>query len=183
MLLPLPLPPAISIRPPLPLLLANARLANLARTWPNMFCFKGLVCFFCNSIRRKDNKSPTVITVSGGSFHAQHLIKRCRTCQAHFHYSYFTRYKVNYDDNKLAKFFYNDCLEKEYFFTSAYFNFLLQFCIYSLWNTTCQKNFNSFCNFECIKTIVFTFYCSSVFIHFEIQLVKRTLTLFAVLNA
>ena len=80
----------------------------------------GLSCFFCNSILKTD-KRLTFITVytSRGSFHAQHMIKRCRTCQAHFHYSYFTRYNVNYENNKLAKFFYDDCLEKEYFFPSS----------------------------------------------------------------
>ena len=89
----------------------------------------------------------------------------------------------------------------------------MQFCVYSLWNTTSQKNLNSFCGFKRIKTIFchfllqfcvyslvkrtltlsavlnafkrsfFTSLCSFVFIHFEIQLVKRTLTLSAVLNA
>ena len=63
------------------------------------------------------------------------------------------------------------------------FHFLLQFCVYSLRNATCQKNFHSFCGFKRMKTIVFTSNCSFVFIQFEIQLDKRTLTLSAVLNA
>ena len=48
-------------------------------------------------------------------------MKKCdqKDCQAHFHYSYYTRYHVYYDKNKLAKFYYDDSLNKEYFLSSS----------------------------------------------------------------
>ena len=94
-----------------------------------MLCFIGLFCIFCKSILKKSNKNPSTVTVytSRGSFRTQHVVKCCWTCHAHFHYSYFTRLKVNYDNNKLAKFFYDDCLQKEYFFSSASTAFKTEF--------------------------------------------------------
>ena len=49
------------------------------------------------------------------------------------------------------------------------FHFLLQFCVYSLWKTTSQKNINSFCGFKCIKSIVFTSYQGG---HFLLQITR-----------
>ena len=88
-----------------------------------MLSFAGIFCLFCKSILRLDEKRPSTVTVytSVGSFLCKHFVKKCdrKDCQAHFHYSYFTRYHVFYDKNMLAKFYYDDSLNKEYFLFSS----------------------------------------------------------------
>ena len=88
-----------------------------------MLSFSRILCFFCKAILHVDEKRPTIVTVysSAGSFQSRHFVKRCLTkkCQAHYHYSYFTRYNVFYADNMLAKFYYDDSLQKDYFLASS----------------------------------------------------------------
>ena len=84
-----------------------------------MLFFAGILCFFCKSILQIEKRS-SIVTVytSKGSFQCRHFVKKCgtKTCRSNYHYSYFTRFHVNYDRNLLAKFYYDDSLEEEYFF-------------------------------------------------------------------
>ena len=88
-----------------------------------MLFFTGILCIFCDSLLKLEGKRPKTVTIytSRGSFQAQHVVKIChaKRCRAHYHYSFFTKYQVMYNDHKLAKFFYHDSLQKEYFFTSS----------------------------------------------------------------
>ena len=101
-------------------------IAKLAK----MLCFAGILCFFCKSILQID-KRPSIVTVytSTGSFQCQHFVKKCGTkaCRSHYHYSYFTKFHVNYHRNLLAKFYYDDSLKKEYFLCSSSTAFQTEF--------------------------------------------------------
>ena len=96
-----------------------------------MLSFTGLFCLFCKSLLHLDEKRPATVTVYtlNGSFQCHHLVKKFRSkgCNAHFHYSYFTKYHVYYDKNMLAKFYYDDCLKKEYFLSSSSTAFQTEF--------------------------------------------------------
>ena len=88
-----------------------------------MLSFSGILCFFCKAILHLNEKRSSTVTIysSSGSFQSRHFVKRCPTkkCRAHYHYSYYTRQNVYYDDNMLAKFFYEDSLQKDYFLASS----------------------------------------------------------------
>ena len=98
---------------------------------PDMLSFTGVFCLFCNSILRVDSKRPTIVTIytNQGSIKAEHFVKVCdrKNCRTHFHYSFFTRYQVTYREDKLARFFYDDALDKEYFQSSASTGFKTEF--------------------------------------------------------
>ena len=86
---------------------------------------------FCKSILQNDENRSATVTVytSKGSFQCHHFVKKCgsKSCRTHYHYSYYTRYHVNYDGNMLAKFYYDDCLKKEYFLESSSTAFQTEF--------------------------------------------------------
>ena len=88
-----------------------------------MLVFTGLFCLFCASILVTDKKQPSLVAVysSNGSFQTQHTIKVCtnKDCRTHYHYSFFTRHKVHFSGSKLARFFYDDALQKPYFQVSS----------------------------------------------------------------
>ena len=88
-----------------------------------MLSFTGLLCIFCNSVLKIDTKRQTSVCVftTNGSFYTQHAVKICplQKCRAHYHYSYYTKLNVYYKDKKLAKYFYDNSLDNEYFFATS----------------------------------------------------------------
>ena len=96
-----------------------------------MLMFTGVFCIFCASLLKIDKKRPSLVTVysANGSYQTQHIIKICdkKSCRTHYHYSFYTKYQTFFSDSMLARFFYNDCLDKPLFLVSSCSAFDMEF--------------------------------------------------------
>ena len=96
-----------------------------------MLSYAGFHCLFCNSLLKESGLKPSKVTVYShkGSYTIQHVIKCCKTvdCRTYYHFSYFTKHKVYYKGNKIAKFFDDDTIQKPFFMASACTAFEMEF--------------------------------------------------------
>ena len=86
-------------------------------------------CLFCYTILAFLTTTPSVVVIFdiGHSEEARHRIKTCYKCGVNFHYSHYTKHKTEFSSKSLAKFFYSESLEKEYFLSTSSTGFTTRF--------------------------------------------------------